>query len=47
MIKQVEEQLGGLYWHFLACMGMQELKTEEDLADFVRDLQGFGLSLHL
>lgn len=47
MIKQIEEQLGGLYWHFLACMGMQELKTDEDLADFVRDLQGFGLSLDL
>ena len=44
-IDLLKARLGGIYWHLLSVLTLDDLSGPDDLDDFLRGLRGLGLSL--
>jgi hypothetical protein len=44
-IDLIESRLGGIYWHLLSVLDLEDLSGHDDLDDFLRGLRGLGISL--
>jgi hypothetical protein len=44
-IDLIKSRLGGIYWHLLLVLTLEDLSGQADLDQFLRGLRGLGISL--
>jgi hypothetical protein len=44
-IDLIKSRLGGIYWHLLSVLTLEDFSGQEDLDEFLRGLRGLGITL--